>query len=123
VQVVTGRFSWQLSVKDFYKSHKETINVLNGVFYGFGITVGCPAVVTICTILTTIKLLQTVRSRSEMTNTSVTSSVTPSGGMSQKEVGVTKMLIALSVEFIILSIPIMLARIWPTFEVRNAMNN
>ena len=37
--------------------------------------------------------------------------------MSNKEIGVTKMLIALSVEFIILSVPIVLARIMPFFEV------
>ena len=38
--------------------------------------------------------------------------------MSSKEIGVTKMLIALSIEFFILSIPVIILRIVPVFEPR-----
>ncbi|KAL8595114.1 hypothetical protein ACOMHN_019152 [Nucella lapillus] len=81
------------------------LKFLVGVFFGFIISVGCPALVLITTIITATKLMQTVRWRSQ------TSTVMSS----PKEIGVTKMLICLSVEFIVLSSPIIIVRVTRLF--------
>ena len=83
------------------------ISALNGVFYGVFLTVGCPVVVLIATSITALKLIHTVRWRSHT-----------SSSLSSKEIGVTKMLIALSIEFFLLSIPIISLRVSPVFEPR-----
>ena len=103
----THRVSLQLNVNDYYFRNKAMISALNGVFYGFCLTVGCPTVVLIATIITVVQLTHTVRWRSKT-----------SSSLSNKEIGVTKMLIALSIEFFVLSIPIIVVRVFPVFEPR-----
>ena len=83
------------------------INALNSVFYGFVMTVGCPVIVLIATVITAVRLTQIVRWRSQT-----------SSSLSSKEIGISKMLIALSVEFFVLSIPIIVVRVVPVFEPR-----
>ncbi|KAL8573484.1 hypothetical protein ACOMHN_047755 [Nucella lapillus] len=98
----TQRISWQYEINHDYFSKNETmLRFLEGVFYGFIISVGCPALVLITTIITAIKLRQIVRWRSQ------TSTVMSS----PKEIGITKMLICLSVEFIVLSSPVIIVRV------------
>ena len=59
------------------------------------------------TIITSVRLIHIVRWRSQT-----------SSSLSSKEIGVTKMLIALSIEFFVLSIPIIVLRVVPVFETR-----
>ena len=103
----TQRVSWQPYVNDYYFRNKAMISALNSVFYGFLLTIGCPIIVLIMTIITSVRLTQIVRWRSQT-----------SSSLSSKEVGVTKMLIALSIEFFVLSIPIIVLRVVPVFEPR-----
>ena len=101
------RVSWQIYVNDYYIRNKDLVTGLNGVFFGFFMTIGCPSVVLVTTTISAVKLHQIVRWRSQS-----------SSSMSSKEIGVTKMLIALSIEFFILSIPVIILRIVPVFEPR-----
>ena len=103
----TQRFSWQPYVNDYYFRNKAMINALNSVFYGVLMTVGCPVIVLATTTITVVRLTHVVRWRSQT-----------SSSLSSKEVGVTKMLIALSIEFFVLSIPIIVLRVVPVFEPR-----
>ena len=103
----TQRVSWQPYVNDYYFRNKAMISVLDGVFYGFCLTVGCPIIVLTTTTITSIRLAQIVRWRSQA-----------SSSLSNKEIGVTKMLIVLSIEFFVLSIPLIVLRVFPVFEPR-----
>ena len=103
----TQRVLWRLYVNDYYFRNKAVISTLDGVIYGFSLSVGCPIIVLIATIITALRLTQVVRWRSQT-----------SSSLSKKEIDVTKMLIALSVEFLVLSIPYIAIRIVPTFEPR-----
>ncbi|KAL8563836.1 hypothetical protein ACOMHN_061960 [Nucella lapillus] len=104
-EMKTGRRSWQVFVNDYHFQNKEMLKVLDGIFYGFCVSVGCPVIVLITTVLTAVKLQQTIRWR-HLTSSS----------MSIKEIGVTKMLICLSIEFFVLSIPVISLRVLPIFE-------
>ena len=106
-EMQTHRVSWQLYVNDYYFQNEAMISVLNGVFYGFCLTVGCPTIVLIATIITAVRLTHIVRWRSQT-----------SSSLSSKEIGLTKMLIALSIEFIIICIPVITIRVSPLFEPR-----
>ena len=111
-EMSTQRVSWQIYVNDYYIRNKAMVDGLNGVFWGFLLTVGCPSVVLVTTTISAIKLHQIVRWRSQT-----------SSSMSSKEIGVTKMLIALSIEFFILSIPVIILRIVPVIEPRMSPGN
>ena len=103
----TQRVLWKLNVNDYYFRNKAVISALDGVIYGFSLTVGCPVIVLIATIITTVRLTQVVRWRSQT-----------SSSLSNREIDVTKMLIALSIEFFVLSVPFVVLRIVPVFEPR-----
>ena len=101
----TERKSWQLYVTDYYFRNKAMLNVLGGMFYGFFISVGIPFIVLITTTITAVRLQQTVKWRTQ----------TSSQVSNAKEIAVTKMLIALSIEFFVLSIPVIVLRLLPVF--------
>ncbi|KAL8622887.1 hypothetical protein ACOMHN_027008 [Nucella lapillus] len=102
----THRVSWQYTLNDDYVSKHETmLRILEGVFFGICLSVGCPVVVLVTTIITAIKLRQIVRWRSQAS----------SRMSSPKEIGVTKMLICLSAEFVVLSSPIIMIRVTRLF--------
>ena len=103
------RQSWQVYVTDYHFRNKAMLSALNGVFYGFVLSVGCPVVVLVTTVLTAVRLQQVVKWRSRASSCNNVSS-------SAKEVGVTKMLMALSAEFFVLSIPIIVLRVSPLFQ-------
>ena len=103
----TQRLSWQPYVNDYYFRNKDMLSALNGVFYGLLLTVGCPIVVLVTTTISAVRLHQIVRWRSQT-----------SSSMSSKEIGVTKMLIVLSIEFFVLNIPVIILRVVPVFEPR-----
>ena len=67
----------------------------------------CPIVVLITTSVSAVGLIHGVRWRSQT-----------SSSLSSKEIGVTKMLIALSIEFFVLSIPVIILPVVPVFEPR-----
>ncbi|KAL8573486.1 hypothetical protein ACOMHN_047757 [Nucella lapillus] len=101
-EVKSQRTSWQnIRNDDYYYKNESLLIILEGVFYGFIVPLGCPALVLITTIITAIKLRQIVRWRSQIS----------SGISSPKEIGITKMLICLSVEFIVLSSPLIIIRV------------
>ena len=108
-EVRTQRVLWKLYVNDYYFRNKAVLRALDAVIYGFSLSVGCPIIVLIATIITALRLTQVVRWRSQT-----------SSSLSNKEIDVTKMLIALSVEFFVLSIPFIVLRISPVFEPRLA---
>ena len=97
--------SWQFYVSDYYFRNKAMLKVLGGMFYGIFISVGIPFIVLITTIITAIRLQQTVKWRTQ----------TSSQVSNAKEIAVTKMLIALSIEFFVLSIPVIVVRLLPVF--------
>ena len=101
----TERKSWQVYVTDYYFRNKAMLEILGGMFYGFFISVGIPFIVLITTIITAIRLQQAVKWRTQ----------TSSQVSNAKEIAVTKMLIALSIEFFVLSIPIIVFRLLPVF--------
>ena len=101
----TERKSWQLFVTEYYFRNKAMLKVLGGMFYGFFISVGIPFIVLITTTITAVRLQQTVKWRTQ----------TSSQVSNAKEIAVTKMLIALSIEFFVLSIPVIVVRLLPVF--------
>ena len=103
----TQRVSLRQYVNEYYFRNKAMINAVNGVFYGFCLTIGSPVVVLIATIITAASLTQIVRWRSQT-----------SSSLSSKEIGVTKMLIALSIQYFAVCIPVIVIRVAPLFEPR-----
>ncbi|MCK5921551.1 MAG: hypothetical protein KAG66_11465, partial [Methylococcales bacterium] len=103
----TQRVSTMAYVNEFYFRNEAMIQAVNGVFYGFCLSVGSPIIVLIATVITTVKLTHIVRWRSQT-----------SSSLSNKEIGVTKMLIALSVVFFVTCIPVIVIRVVPLFESR-----
>ena len=103
----TQRVSWQPYFNDYYFRNKAMVNALNSGFYGFFLTVGCPIIVLVTTVVTAVRLKSILRWRSQT-----------SSSLSNREIGVTKMLIALSIEFFVLSIPVIVLRVLPVFEPR-----
>lgn len=99
---ITYRSIHSTSYQDKYKG---ALDIIDGIFYGLIIAVGCPVVVFVCTIITSVKLWQTVRWRKQM-----------SSAQSGKEIAVTKMLIVLSVFFFILTLPVVFIRVGPLFN-------
>ena len=97
--------TWQFYVTDYYFRNKAMLKVLDGIFYGFFISVGIPFIVLITTTITAVRLQQTVKWRTQ----------TSSQVSNAKEIAVTKMLIALSIEFFVLSIPVIVLRLLPVF--------
>ncbi|KAK7506113.1 hypothetical protein BaRGS_00002835 [Batillaria attramentaria] len=96
--------STQIYVSEYYFKHRQMLRWLDGIFYGFVMTVGCPLVVLVTTTITAVKLRQTIVWRRQTTT-----------NMSNKEAALTKMLICLSAEFFVLSIPFIGVRVTPVF--------
>ncbi|XP_025113479.1 FMRFamide receptor-like [Pomacea canaliculata] len=103
----TLRSSVAVRANEFYVRHETLVNSLEGVYYGIVLSLGAPVLVFICTAVTGVKLRQTMNFRLH------TSSSHAGIG---KETAVTKMLIVLSVEFLILSLPSVVLRMVPLFE-------
>ena len=101
----TAKQSWHLHVSDFYYRNKKALQAVEH-FYIFFISLGMPVVVLIATVITTIRLHQIVRWRSQTASTMSTA----------KEIALTKMLIALSAEFCVLSIPAVICRMLQAYE-------
>jgi hypothetical protein len=103
------------------KKYLAVLQDLNGILYGFCLCLACPVVVFITTLITSVKLYQTIKwrkSSSSYSRHSTFSGNTPSfsTAMSTKELSVTKMLIGVSIEYLIFSIPGIIILISPVFE-------
>ncbi|KAL8583977.1 hypothetical protein ACOMHN_048584 [Nucella lapillus] len=90
----SGRVEWAVSMNTFYFRNKALIDHLESVFFGFIVVVGSSIVVLVTTVITAIRLQRTVRWRHQTSST-----------LSSKEIGVVKMIMWLSIEFLILSLP------------------
>lgn len=93
-------------VTQYQARNKELLDFIDGIFYGFIVSVGFPMIVLISTFVTVLKLWQTVSWRKETSATSM-----------KKEVAVTRMLVLLSVEFLIFALPNVVLRINPLFDL------
>jgi hypothetical protein len=110
-EVAADRISWGVGVTEYFFKNRAMLQAL-GVFYGLCLFVGCPLVVCVTTLITSVKLYRVISWRK--TTSSLSSSTTPSApSLSAKEVGVTKMLICVSIEFVVLSIPFVLVYFAP----------
>ena len=103
----TERQSWQPTFTDYHFQNKAMLKALDGVFYGVFISVGCPVIVFITVTITVVKLQLTLRWRSQTSSSNVCNA---------KEIAVTKMLIALSIENFVISIPSIVLRVTPVFQ-------
>lgn len=104
VDAWTGKRTYVSGVDQSYWQNKEFIDTIDKVLCGMLITVGGPFVVLITTIMTVIKLKQTISWRRK-------ASTAPC----RKEVGVTRMLTYLSLQFLVLCIPNIAMRLMPAF--------
>lgn len=103
-EVITQAIYYKKSLTDFYSQNKAVMTALDNIFIGFFISLGCPLTVFVATIVMVIKLRKTVEWRKNATDSD-----------SSKEIALTKMLLALSVEFLICSVPHFLFWITPLF--------
>lgn len=93
---------FEIFVNDFYVRHKNFVDALDGTFYGLVITIGTPAVVLVTSSITANQLRRSAAWRN------VSSSYD-----SNRDVGLIKMLLLLSVEFMIFSVPNVCVRVLP----------
>lgn len=92
-------------ITDYAARNKELLDFVDGIFYGFFISLVCPVIILISTFITTVELWRIASWRRE------TASVN-----TKKELAVTKMLILLSTEFLIFTLPRVLLRAYPLFN-------
>ena len=97
---------------EFYKKHQQIIKYLDSFVYGAGIPVVMIIVVTTTTITTAMKIRQAATWRAGSSSASSSSSASLSS-ISPKELALTKMLIGVSVLFIVCVSPFALFRfVW-----------
>ena len=97
---------------EFYKKHQQIIKYLDSFVYGAGIPVVMIIVVTTATITTAMKIRQAATWRAGSSSASSSSSASLSS-ISPKELALTKMLIGVSVLFIVCVSPFALFRfVW-----------
>ncbi|PVD32654.1 hypothetical protein C0Q70_08099 [Pomacea canaliculata] len=100
-----GRTIRQLAVSEFYFQYKDFINVLDGTFYGIIVSLGGPIVTFVSTLITVFSLNQTIAFRQYSSTSDAI-----------REILLTKMMIILSLENVLLSLPSIFLRIIPVFE-------
>lgn len=96
--------SYVVTYSDFYYRYKLEIEGVDSIFYGIVMTLGCYSLVLASTIVTCVTLRQTIRWKKRA-----------SSSKARKEMALTKMLVYLSVQFLILSVPHVCIRILPLF--------
>jgi hypothetical protein len=112
-EVVTDRVTWHIGVGEYFFKHRAMLETIS-IFYGFGLTVACPVVVCVTTLITSVKLYRVITWRK--TTSSLSSSSASS--VSVKEVAVTKMLICVSTEFVAFSMLGVLVIVAPFLQPR-----
>ena len=84
----------------YYVDHKEMVDILDSVVYGMVVPMTTCTFVTVATVVTAVRLKQVAQWRQES-----------SSALSAREIALTRMLIYLSVQFIVLSLPNVLLRV------------
>ncbi|XP_025091546.1 uncharacterized protein LOC112562480 [Pomacea canaliculata] len=95
----------QLTVSDFYMKYKDFINVLDGTFYGIIVSLGGPLITFIATLITVFRLNQTIAFRKYSSTSDAI-----------REISLTKTMITLSLENVVLSLPSIVLRVIPIFQ-------
>lgn len=93
-----------LYVTDYEVKNRLMLYIVDGIFYGFILSLGCPIVILIATAITSFKLWQSVVWKEQNSYNGPT-----------KEKTVTKMLVMLSVKYMMITLPRILIRIVPLF--------
>lgn len=96
--------SYRLGLSGFHLISKTIDDIIDSSIFGLGLGVGCPVVSLIATIITALKLKEIISWKKFATSS-----------ISMKEVAVTKMLVCLSIQFLVLSIPVVCLRLSPLF--------
>ena len=110
--VSSGSVMYTAVAGEFYKKHEKLINYLDGFMYGAGIPTVTVTVVTITTIITAVKIREAAAWRAGTSSASGHSS-SSSSSISPQELALTKMLIGISVLFIVCVFPNALFRfVW-----------
>lgn len=91
-------------ITDYATKNKELLDFLDRILYKSIILLGCPIIVFIATVITTVKLWKTVAFKKEMLSKNT-----------RKEAAVTKMLILLSLEFVAFALSKVLLETYPLF--------
>lgn len=92
-------------INSLYFLNEHIVNGLQGIYYGIILSLGIPIIVLIATIITGLKLKQSIIFRKQASSSDA-----------KREVAITKMLVILSIQFLVLSIPNIIVRIIPLFE-------
>lgn len=100
----------KVQYNDIYITNYESDNrlmlfIVDGIVYGYILSLGCPIVILIATAITSTQLWQVVSWKKQV-----------SSAASTKEITVTKMLIVLSVKYLLISLPRIFVRIVPWFS-------
>ncbi|XP_076454501.1 uncharacterized protein LOC143289423 [Babylonia areolata] len=108
VDVVTGLATSMLGVSDYYLVNRSSVDLLDGVVYGLLLPVLTTSLVSIATALTVHRLKKTLQFRKESSSTSSLS--LSSAALPAREVALTRMLIYLSLQLVVLLTPNVLLR-------------
>ena len=103
--------TWSFVPSEFYRKRELLINYLDGFVYGAGIPVVMITVVTTTTIITAVKVRQAAAWRAGTSSAKGSSSSSSSSSISPQELALTKMLIGISVLFIVCVAPLALFRV------------
>ena len=100
LDALTGTTMYVLSASAYYIANKRLVDVLEGVVYGMVIPIGSCTTVAVATAITAFVLRKSLQFRHQS-----------SSSLPAREIALTKMLIYLSLQFIITNLPNILLRI------------
>ncbi|XP_076445885.1 uncharacterized protein LOC143283526 [Babylonia areolata] len=98
VDVATGSASNLVTMSEFYRNNQNLINALDGTVYGLGLPVAFCIFVIITTAITAVNLRKSSEFQAESSSSSATT-------LSARNVAVTRMLIYLSLQYIVCCLP------------------
>ncbi|XP_076445879.1 uncharacterized protein LOC143283519 [Babylonia areolata] len=101
---VSGLTAYYVVTSEFYRTNEKLVNTLDGLVNGAGLPVSLCTFVLITTVITAVHLQKSSQFQNESSSSSATT-------LSARNVAVTRMLIYLSIQFIVLNTPTMLFRI------------
>ncbi|KAL8599943.1 hypothetical protein ACOMHN_050245 [Nucella lapillus] len=110
IDVETGLTVYYLTSSEFHKANEKLVEVLDSVITGLFLPLFLGSFVTATTIITAASLQKSTQFQKESSSFSSSSSFTASAPTSARNVAVTKMLIYLSVQFVVINTPSMLFR-------------
>ena len=102
--VTSGQERYHLKASEYYFLHKQLVDVLSGVVYGLILPMSTFAIVGLATVVTAVKLKKVAQWRQES-----------SSALSPREIALTRMLIFLSIQFVVLNLPNVMLRVATLF--------